>query len=88
LRWALGINGKQALVVVGAKFCLPHQQAPVSVAADDCFAHFGVAELTIELATFRWPGPARSSPARTIGIARFRARRRSPTRDRLPRPTG
>jgi len=31
----------------------PNQQEPVSADADDCFARYGVAEVTIELATFR-----------------------------------
>ena len=32
-----------------------HKQPPVGAAADDRFARLDVAELTIELATFRWP---------------------------------
>jgi hypothetical protein len=43
---------------------IAHNQPPVDAAPDDCFARRDVAELTIELATFQWSPPGRTSGPR------------------------
>jgi len=55
----------------GARAPAPaHQQARVGPEADECFARAAVAELTMPMATSRWPEPARLPWRRAIALDR------------------